>query len=85
VDGPLRPHGRPAAEQIPREFFTLRLDYYAKCRSYMIGLHGAEAAKLSNQARFILEKCKGDLIIENKKTKVMIKELIKKKYDKDPV
>ena len=49
----------------------------------MIGLHGAEAAKLSNQA--ILEKCKGDLIIENKKTKVMIKELIKKKYDKDPV
>ncbi len=51
----------------------------------MIGLHGAEAAKLSNQARFILEKCKGDLIIENKKTKVMIKELIKKKYDKDPV
>jgi DNA topoisomerase-2 len=67
-----------SAEQIFREFYTLRLDYYAKRRDYMIGLLGAESGKVINHARFILEKCKGDLTIENKK-KVMIEE-----YDKDP-
>ena len=46
---------------------------------------GAEAAKLSNQARFILEKCRGDLKIENKKKQAMIEELTKRKYDSDPV
>ena len=46
---------------------------------------GAEAAKLSNQARFILEKCRGDLKIENKKKQAMIEELTRRKYDSDPV
>ena len=41
----------------------------------------AEALKLSNQARFILEKCDGSLVIENKKKKVMIAELQKKNFD----
>lgn len=50
-----------SAEQIPREFYVLRLDYCAKRQTYMIGLLGAESAKLCNQARFILEKWKGDL------------------------
>ena len=72
-------------EEILKDFFTLRLDYYAKRKAYLEGLLGAEAAKLSNQARFILEKCKGDLVIENKKKKVMIAELVKRKYDSDPV
>jgi len=35
--------------------------------------------------RFILEKCDGVLVIENKKKKVMIDELKKKGYDADPV
>merc|ERR1712110_246328 len=46
---------------------------------------GAEALLLSNKARFIVEKCKGDITVENKKRKKMIAELIAKNYDPDPV
>ncbi len=46
---------------------------------------GAEAARLSNQARFILEKCDGTVKIENKKKQVMIDELARRGYDSDPV
>ena len=72
-------------EEILMEFFTLRLEYYGKRKAYMEGLLGAEAARLTNQARFILEKCSGDLKIENKKKKVMIEDLVRRKYDSDPV
>ena len=60
------------AEDILREFYTLRLEYYDKRKRYMEGSLGAEAAKLSNQARFILEKCDGTVKVENKKKKVNI-------------
>jgi DNA topoisomerase-2 len=45
----------------------------------------AEADRLSNQARFITEKCDRTLVVENKKRKVMIDELIKRGYEADPV
>lgn len=35
--------------------------------------------------RFILEKCDGDLKIENRKKQEMIAELIKRNYPSDPV
>jgi DNA topoisomerase-2 len=46
---------------------------------------GAEAAKLTNQARFIVEKCDGDLRIENRKKTEMVKELVRRGYNSDPV
>ena len=51
----------------------------------MEGALGAETAQLSNQARFILEKCDNTLIIEKKKKKMMIEELQRRGYDSDPV
>lgn len=39
---------------------------------------GAESAKLNNQARFILEKIDGKIIIENKPKKELIKVLIQR-------
>merc|ERR1712002_878807 len=71
--------------EILREFYTLRLEYYAKRKKYMEGLLGSEACKLSNQARFILEKCDGTLKIENKKKQIMIEELTRRGYDSDPI
>jgi len=71
--------------EILREFYSLRLDYYAKRKKYMEGLLGSEACKLSNQARFILEKCDGTLKIENKKKQIMIEELTRRGYDSDPI
>lgn len=70
---------------ILQEFYNLRLEYYQKRKVYLEGMLQAEADKLSNQARFIMEKCDRTLVVENKKRKVMIDELIKRGYEADPV
>ncbi|KAJ8877834.1 hypothetical protein PR048_022293, partial [Dryococelus australis] len=72
-------------EEILKEFYALRLTFYEKRKAYLEGILNAESLKLSNQARFILEKCSGELVIENKKKKVMIEELRKRGYEEDPV
>lgn len=66
--------------EILKEFYTLRLKMYAKRKDYMEGCLEAEAKRLSNRARFILEKCDRKLIVENKRRKDMIEELIKAGY-----
>lgn len=70
---------------ILREFYDLRLEYYQKRKDYLQGMLEAETSLLSNQARFILEKCNKTLTVENKKRKVMIDELIQRGYDPDPI
>ena len=72
-------------EEILRDFYTLRLEFYGKRKRHMEGILTAELVKLSNQARFILEKCDRTLTIENKKKKVMIEELVRRGYDSDPI
>ncbi|XP_011168143.1 DNA topoisomerase 2 isoform X2 [Solenopsis invicta] len=71
--------------QILKLFYKVRLDMYHKRKDYLEGILQAEAAKLSNQARFIIEKCDGTLVVENKKKKDMITELIRRNYETDPV
>ncbi|XP_066992213.2 DNA topoisomerase 2 isoform X2 [Anabrus simplex] len=71
--------------QILKDFYRVRLEFYGKRKAYLEGMLQAESKKLSNQARFILEKCNGTLTVENKKRKVMIEELQKRGYDPDPV
>ncbi|KAK7872076.1 hypothetical protein R5R35_004560 [Gryllus longicercus] len=73
------------AAEILKEHFRVRLEYYVKRKAYLEGKLQAESRKLSNQARFIMEKCNGQLTIENKKRIVMVHELQKKGYDPDPV
>lgn len=58
---------------------------YQKRKDFLEGQMEAEASKLSNQARFILEKCSGVVVVENKKRKTIVEELLKKGYDPDPV
>jgi DNA topoisomerase-2 len=70
---------------ILKEFFELRHQFYEKRKAYLEGMLQAEADRLSNQARFITEKCDRTLVVENKKRKVMIDELIKRGYEADPV
>lgn len=82
-NGCIRFYQKP--EEILEEFYQVRMDGYVKRRDYLLGLLTAEADKLSNQARFILEKCDGKLIIENKKKKEMMKILIDRGYDPDPM
>ncbi|XP_048524898.1 DNA topoisomerase 2 isoform X2 [Dendroctonus ponderosae] len=70
---------------ILKEFYTLRMSMYVKRKDHLEGMLTVEAQKLSNQARFIMEKCNGSLTVENKKRKVIVDELIRLGYDPDPV
>lgn len=67
------------------EFYEIRLEFYVKRKDYMVGMLEAEANKLTDQARFIMEKCDGTLTVENKKRKTIVDELIKRGYRSDPV
>lgn len=50
-------------QDVMKDFFELRKKYYVLRKDWLLGMLGAESAKLSNQARFILEKIEGKLII----------------------
>ncbi|XP_022251044.1 DNA topoisomerase 2-alpha-like [Limulus polyphemus] len=52
-------------EEILKEFFNVRLDFYNRRKAYLEGMLSAESRKLENQARFILEKIEGTIIIGN--------------------
>lgn len=75
----------PSSSDIMRAYFPLRLDYYGKRKEYLVGQLTAQADRLTDQARFIMEKCDRTLVVENKKRKAMIDELIKRGYRPDPV
>ncbi|CAH8866181.1 unnamed protein product [Trichobilharzia szidati] len=70
---------------IMREFFDLRLTWYEKRKTYLEGVLSAEALKLENQARFVLEKIQSIITIENKPKKELIRMLKDANYDSDPV
>ncbi|TKS89050.1 DNA topoisomerase 2-beta [Collichthys lucidus] len=74
-----------SVQDILREFFELRLHYYKLRKDWAVGSLGAEAAKLSNQARFVLEKIEGKISIENKSKRELIRMLVQKGYESDPV
>ena len=48
---------------ILRDFFELRLKYYGLRKEWLLGMLTAESSKLNNQARFILEKIDGKIVI----------------------
>uniref|UniRef100_A0A182IK02 DNA topoisomerase 2 n=1 Tax=Anopheles atroparvus TaxID=41427 RepID=A0A182IK02_ANOAO len=73
------------ANDIFLEFYKIRLEYYGKRRTYLLGMLQAEADSLSDKARFIMEKCNGTLTVENKKRKALIEEMIKRGYRPDPI
>lgn len=52
-----------SVQDILKEFFELRLHYYKLRKDWLVGSLGAEASKLSNQARFVLEKIEGKITI----------------------
>lgn len=78
-------HKYDNVEEILREFFQLRLDTYQRRKDYLEGMLEAESGKLNNQARFIMEKIEGEVIIENKAKREMIQQLVRRGYDSDPV
>ncbi|XP_034017358.1 DNA topoisomerase 2-beta [Thalassophryne amazonica] len=74
-----------SVQDILKEFFELRLHYYKLRKDWLLGSLGAEVSKLSNQARFVLEKIEGKVSIENKSKRELIRMLVQKGYESDPV
>lgn len=70
---------------ILREFFTLRSRLYVRRKEYMEGMLGAEACKLDNMARFIMEKIENKIRVENVKKADICRMLKERKYDPDPI
>lgn len=52
-----------SVQNILKDFFELRMKYYVLRKEWLLGMLGAESTKLNNQARFILEKIQGTLVI----------------------
>uniref|UniRef100_UPI0037E88711 DNA topoisomerase 2-alpha n=1 Tax=Semicossyphus pulcher TaxID=241346 RepID=UPI0037E88711 len=74
-----------SVQDVLKDFFELRMKYYMLRKDWLAGMLGAESAKLTNQARFIIEKIQGTLVIENKPKKELIRMLQEMGYDSDPV
>ncbi|VDN02891.1 unnamed protein product [Thelazia callipaeda] len=72
-------------EEICKEFFETRKKKYIERKAFQEGMLRAQSQRLSNQARFILEKIKGEILIENKRKAVIVEQLVKKGFDPDPV
>ncbi|KAK6039752.1 DNA gyrase/topoisomerase IV, A subunit [Cooperia oncophora] len=72
-------------EEICAEFFETRKQKYIARKAFMEGMLRAQSNRLSNQARFILAKIKGEIVMENKKKANIVEQLIKKGFDPDPV
>lgn len=71
-------------DQILREFFDLRVDFYKRRKDYLEGLLSADSLRLDNIARFIMEKIDGLVKIENVSKKDLIQMLVRRGYDSDP-
>ncbi|RMX40987.1 hypothetical protein pdam_00011595 [Pocillopora damicornis] len=81
--GCLRKYESPL--DILKEFFELRLEKYAVRKAWLDGMLTAESTKLSSQARFILEKIEGQIIIENRTKRDIVTTLVQHGYPSDPI
>uniref|UniRef100_A0A1I8ERD3 DNA topoisomerase 2 n=1 Tax=Wuchereria bancrofti TaxID=6293 RepID=A0A1I8ERD3_WUCBA len=72
-------------EEICKEFFEVRKKKYIERKAFQEGMLRAQSERLSNQARFILGKIKGEILIENKRKAAIVEQLVKKGFDPDPV
>ena len=59
--GVLKTYDSPLA--VLNAYYPTRLAMYDKRKKYLDGMLDAEARKLSNQARFILEKIEGKIVV----------------------
>lgn len=74
-----------SATDILRDFYALRLEWYDRRKAHMEGMLAAEARRLENQARFVMEKIANKITIENKSKKDLLRLLREEHYDPDPV
>uniref|UniRef100_A0A0D9VJV1 DNA topoisomerase 2 n=1 Tax=Leersia perrieri TaxID=77586 RepID=A0A0D9VJV1_9ORYZ len=81
-NGIIRKYDTP--EDILKEFFELRLEFYEKRKIALLENIELELKKLSNKVRFILAVVEGDIIVNNRKRAELFKELQQKGFDPFP-
>ena len=72
-----RIHKYATVEEIMEEYYTFRLNLYAKRKEYLLAEMGRELDKLTNQARFVQMIIDGKLVISKKKKAILVAELKK--------
>uniref|UniRef100_A0A915CWD3 DNA topoisomerase 2 n=1 Tax=Ditylenchus dipsaci TaxID=166011 RepID=A0A915CWD3_9BILA len=72
-------------EEICRDFFEVRKKLYVERKRWIEGMLRAQSERLSQQARFILMKIDGRLVIENKRKTAIVKQLVENNFAPDPV
>ncbi|CAD5115354.1 DgyrCDS4334 [Dimorphilus gyrociliatus] len=83
TNGCIRRYNNPI--EILKEFYGYRLKLYGDRKSYMENMLEAEMRKLTNMARFIVEKIEGKIKIEDRKKKDIIAQLVQRDFEPDPV
>ncbi|PAV63041.1 hypothetical protein WR25_09079 isoform B [Diploscapter pachys] len=81
--GCLKKYNSP--EEVCTEFFETRKSKYVERKKFLVGMLKAQSNRLSNQARFIMAKIKGEISIENRRKANIVDQLIKMNFDPDPV
>ncbi|XP_052142944.1 DNA topoisomerase 2 [Oryza glaberrima] len=81
-NGKIRKYDTP--EDILKEFFGLRLEFYEKRKRALLENIELELKKLSNKVRFILAVVEGDIIVNNRKRAELFVELKQKGFDPFP-
>ncbi|KAG1667004.1 hypothetical protein FOA52_014316 [Chlamydomonas sp. UWO 241] len=79
-DGRIRHYSNP--EEIIRDFFDVRLDYYERRRQAQIRVAEADMLRLSNMVRFILAVIDGSLKVANRKKADVIASLSTMGFDR---
>lgn len=78
-EGRIIKHNTP--EDIMKQFFGIRLEFYAKRKALLLEKLHYEQKMLANKARFVEEVCDGDLIVSNRKRKDILNDLRERGYD----
>eukprot|EP00854_Cymbomonas_tetramitiformis_P029659 gene29659-36953_t len=72
----------PQPEDIMREFFDVRIDFYERRKKFLLYVAEQEMLRLSNKVRFILGVVNGEIKVSNRKKKLIEVDLERMGFDK---
>lgn len=72
------------AEAVMREFYLVRLDYYAKRKEHLLADLRRVTSKLENMMRFVSEVVSGTIVVTRRKKVELLQELKRKNYTPFP-
>ncbi|KPI85110.1 DNA topoisomerase ii [Leptomonas seymouri] len=68
------------AESLLKDFYLVRLEFYARRKDYLLGELRRLTSKLENMVRFVREVVEGTLIVTKRKKKELLEDLQRRQY-----